>query len=212
MANNTLLITFAQPDPGELETFDDYVGASTQLALDVGGEVSSRFAVKHLHGDAPASVFGFATFPSAQVVNDMFDGPDYRELVPGRNASVESVNAYIVDEPPLTELNPPTGGGAYLVVAGAPDPDAADDLTVYRQTSGPIFAKHGAKPLAQLGVSGHPVGETPADFVSILEFPSADAVDAVLADPAYAAVVGVRGRALPSLNLYLVDGAGGEGR
>ncbi len=203
MTNNTLLVTFAQPNAEQTETFHSYVGSSTQLAVDVGGEVSSRFAVRHLHGDAPASVFGFATFPSAPVINDMFEGPDYQKLVPSRQASVDSVNAYIVDEPELTALEDPTGDAVYLIVVGAPNPDATDDLVAYRQASGPIFANHGAEPVAQLPVTGHPIGDTRAGFISILTFPSADAVDAVFSDPAYLAVVDVRDRALPSLNLYV---------
>lgn len=43
MSNNTLLITLAQPDPDQTETFHGYVGASTDLAIEAGGEVSSRF-------------------------------------------------------------------------------------------------------------------------------------------------------------------------
>lgn len=202
MTNNTLLITFAKPDPEQLETFGAYVGASTELAIEAGGEVSSRFQVEHLHGDAPASVFGFATFPSSAAITDMFDSDAYQALIPDRDKSVVSVNAYIVEDPSLMALDDPTDGAVYLAVVAAPNPEAMDDLATYQQASGPIFGKHGAAPVAQLPISGHPVGDTPAAFVSILRLPSADAARAVFADPAYVAVVDIRDRALSSLDIY----------
>lgn len=202
MTNNTLLITFAKPDPTQLEIFGSYVGASTELAMEAGGEVSSRFSVTHIHGDAPASIFGFATFPSSAAVTDMFDSEAYQALVPDRDKSVESVNAYIVEGPALTALDDPADGAVYLAVVAAPNPAAMDDLAAYQQASGPLFAKHGAAPIAQLPISGHPVGDTPAAFVSILSVPSAEAVEAIFADPAYVAVTDIRDRALSSLNIY----------
>ncbi len=206
MTNNALLVTFAQPNQEQIEIFQSYVGGSTQLAIDVGGVVSSRFPVRHLHGDAPATVFGLATFPSAAVIDDMFAGPTYQALVPDRDKSVDSVNAYTIEDPSLVELADPADGGVYLVVVAAPNPDAGDDLATYQAASGPIFGRHGAKPVAQLPIAAHPVGETPAAFISVLEFPSAAAVDAVFADPEYVAVLDVRDRALASLNLYVTAG------
>ncbi len=198
MTNNSLLITLAQPNPDHLDTFGSYVGASTELALDVGGEVSSRFQIRQLVGDDAASVFGFAT-----VINDMFRSPRYQVLVPDREKSIDQVNAYIVDDPAITALDDPADGGAYMIVVAAPNADAPDDLATYQQTAGPLFAKHGATPVTQLPIAGHPIGETPAGFVSILEFPSAESAEALFADPAYAAIVDVRDRALSSLNVYL---------
>lgn len=202
MTNNTLLITFAKPDPTQLEVFGSYVGASTELAIEAGGEVSSRFPVAHVHGDAPASIFGFATFPNPRAINDMFDSEAYQALVPDRDKGVESVNAYIVDDAALTALDDPSDGAVYLAVVAAPNPAAMDDLAAYQKASGPIFGKHGATPVAQLPITGHPVGDTPAAFVSILSVPSAEAVEAIFADPAYVAVTDIRDRALSSLNIY----------
>ncbi|MGI9615866.1 MAG: DUF1330 domain-containing protein [Acidimicrobiales bacterium] len=203
MSNNTLLITLAQPKPSETETFHSYVGASTELALEAGGEVSSRFGVRQLIGDTPAAIFGFATFPSAEAITTMFDSPAYQALVPSREQSIDAVNAYIVDETPITELADPPG--AYLVVVAAPNPEAMEDLQAYQAGSGPIFAKHGGKPAAQLPVSDRPVGDTPAAFVAVLEFPSAEAAEAVFEDPDYQPLIEVRDRGLAALNVYVTN-------
>ncbi|GEM_PF-6396277 len=139
--------------------------------------------------------------PSTDVINDMFASDEYRALVPARERSLESVDAYIVDDADLTAL--PDVDGAYLVVVAAPNPRAVEDLQAYQAGSGPVFAKHGARPVAQLPISGHPVGDTPAGFVAVLGFPSADAAEKVFQNPDYLPLVDARDRGLASLNVYL---------
>ena len=199
--NTTLVVTFAQPIPEEMERFQSYVGTATELSVAAGAVPTSRFGVRPIIGDVPAAVFGFATFPSAQTVEDVFASDDYQAIVPDRDASLAAVNAYIVDDAPVGDL--PEPDGVYFVVAAAPNPDAMEDLQAYQAGSGPIFAKHGARPVVQLPVSGHPVGDTPAAFIAVMAFDSADAVEAVFADPEYQALVPSRDRGLASLNAYV---------
>lgn len=199
--NNTLLITLAQPTPDQTETFHDYVGSSTELAIAAGAEVSSRFGVRHLIGDAPATVFGLATFPTAEAITSMFDSPAYQALVPARDKSIDCVNAHIVEDTAVTSL--PDPDGAYLVIVAAPNPAAMDDLQTYQAGAGPVFARHGGKPTAQLPVSASPIGDTPAAFVSIVEFPSAAAAEAVFDDPDYQPLIAARDRGLATLEVYV---------
>ena len=203
MPNDALLITLAQPNPDESDTFRSYVTASTELALDAGGEVSSRFGVRQILGATEAAVFGLATFPSAQAITDMFTSTAYRALIPARETGISCVNAYTVTDTSLTELPEPAGEAVYLVTVAAQNADASDDLANYQHVVGPLAAKHGARPIAQLPVSGQPVGDTPASFVAIAEFPSSGAVEALLGDSSYLAVIEARDRALQSLNLYV---------
>ena len=199
----SLLVTLAKPNPDETDVFQGYVQESTALAIEAGGEVSSRIGVRHLHGDAPAVVFGLAVFPSAQAIAEMFDGEAYRSLIPARDASIECVNAYTVASPMLTELPALDDDAVFLVTVAAPNPDALEDLAAYQQAAGPLAAKHGGAPVAQLPIAAQPVGETPAAFIALAAFPSVDAVDAFFEDPEYRAIVEVRDRALSSLNLYV---------
>ena len=53
----------------------------------------------------------------------------------------------------------------------APNPDATADLHAYQAGSGPIFARHGARPGAQLPVSGRPIGNTPPPSSPSSSFP-----------------------------------------
>ena len=199
--NTTLLITLAQPASEEVERFQSYVGASTELAVAAGAEVGNRFAVRSVIGDVPAAVFGFASFPSAESITTMFDGDAYQALIPDRDKSLEAVNAYIVDNPPAMGL--PDTDGAYLVVVAAPNPEAMADLQAYQTGSAPLFAKYGARPVANFPVAGRPVGDTPAAFIAVLEFDSAESAVAVFDDPDYQAIVPQRDSGLASLNVYV---------
>ena len=199
--NTALLITLAKPVPEEAETFHGYVEGSTQLALDAGAVVSSRIGVEHVHGDAPAVVFGLATFPTVDAITDMFASASYQELVPARDKSIESVNAYAVADTPIAEL--PEYDGVLLITVAAPNPEAMEDLAAYQQVAGPVSARHGAQPLVQLPIAAHPVGHTPAAFVGIAVFPSRDAIESFFADPDYVQAIPLRDRALRSLELYV---------
>lgn len=204
-SNNTLLVTLAQPKPDQTDTFHGYVGASTELALAAGGEVSSRFGVRQLIGETPAAIFGFATFPSSDAITTMFDSAEYKALVPAREQSIAAVNVFIIDDTPITELADPAG--VYMVIVAAPNPAAMAELQTYQAGAGAIFAKHGGRPVAQLPVSGRPVGDSAAAFVAVFEFPSADAAEAVFADPDYEGLVSARDRGLAELNVYLTNPA-----
>ena len=197
----TLLVTFAQPVPEEMERFQAYVGTATELSVEAGAVPTSRFGVRPIIGDVPAAVFGFATFPDAATVDAVFESDAYQAIVPDRDKSLAAVNAYTVDDSPISDLPDPSG--VYLVIAAAPNPDNMADLQAYQAGSGPIFAKHGARPVAQLPITGHPVGDTPAAFIAVLEFDSAEAIDAVFADPDYQELLPARERGLASLNAYV---------
>ena len=199
--NTTLVVTFAQPNPEEIERFQRYVATATELSVEAGAVPTARFGVRSIIGDVPASVFGFASFPSVQSVHDVFDSDAYQAIVADRDKALEAVNAYIVEDAPLTDL--PEPDGVYLVIAAAPNPEHMADLQAYQAGSGPIFAKHGARPVTQLPVTAQPVGDTPAAFVAVLEFDSAEAVEAVFADPDYQELVPARDRGLAALNVYV---------
>ena len=199
--HTTTLITLAQPVPEEMERFQGYVGAATELSLAAGAQVGNRFGVRPVVGDVPAAVFGFASFPSAEAITTLFDGDAYQALVPDRDKSLAAVNAYIVDDTATVDL--PDTDGAYLVIAAAPNPEAIEDLQAYQAASGPLFAKYGARPVAQFAVAGQPVGTTPAAFIAVIEFDSPEAAVAVFDDPDYQAIVPQRDRGLAALNVYV---------
>lgn len=203
MTNPALVLTLVQPNPAKIDAFHGYVGAATELARQAGGAPSSRFGVRSVLGDAPASIFGLATFPSAEAATTMFQSGDYKALVPARDGSVEALNAYVVDAAPMSSL--PDPNGVYMIVLGAPNPEAKEDLAAYQKVAGTVAAKHGGKPIVKMPISAQVAGTTRAAFLTIAEFPSAEAVEAFFADPDYEPIVETRNRALPSLSVYVTQ-------
>lgn len=204
MSNNALVLTLVQPKPTAIEAFHGYVGAATALAAEAGGAPSSRFSVRPVLGDAPAVIFGLAIFPTAEAATSMFASDAYQALVEQRDGSVDSLNAYVVDAAPLDALPEPEG--VYMFVLAAPNPDAMPDVAAYQKVAGQVMEKHGGKAVAKMPIGGRVAGSTPAAFLAVAEFPSADAVDAFFADPDYRPVVPTRDRAFAALNVYVTAG------
>lgn len=204
MSNNALVLTLVQPKPAAIEAFHGYVGAATELAGKAGGAPSSRFGLRHVLGDAPAVIFGLATFPSADAATSMFASDAYQGLVSQRDDSVDSLNAYVIDAAPFDALPEPEG--VYMLVLAAPNPDAMEDVVAYQKVAGQVMEKHGGKTVAKLPIGGRVAGSTPAAFLAVAEFPSADAIDAFFADADYRPIVPTRDRAFASLNVYATAG------
>ena len=104
--NTTLLITLAQPASEEVERFQSYVGASTELAVAAGAEVGNRFAVRSVIGDVPAAVFGFASFPSAESITTMFDGDAYQALIPNPRPTKSNASRAMSGHRPSSHSRP----------------------------------------------------------------------------------------------------------
>jgi uncharacterized protein (DUF1330 family) len=203
MTNSALVLTFVQPKPSEIDAFHGYVGAATELAREAGGAPSSRFGVRSVLGDAPAAVFGLATFPTAEAATTMFESDAYKALVPARDGSVQSLNAYVVDAAPVSSL--PDPDGVYMVVVGAPNPEAKEDLEAYQRVATQLVGKHGGKPVVKMPIASQVAGKTPAAFMAVAQFPSADAVEAFFNDADYKPIIETRNRALPTLNVYVTQ-------
>ena len=197
----TLFVTLAQPRAGEVERYWRYAEAATELFRAAGATPSAPLHLRHLVGDKPASVLSAAMCPDPAVIGAVLQGADYQALVPDREASLEWVDAYLVADPPITELPQPEG--VFAVIVGVPNPDAPDDLQAYLSGAGPLYGKYGAQPVAQLMVTGRPVREPQGEFISLAGFESADAVEGLFSDPDYQALDGFRDRGLSSLDVYV---------
>ena len=90
-----------------------------------------------------------------------------------------------------------------LLILALPSPDDKEALQQYQQGAGPLSAKHGGKVLGKIAIAENFVGENPAAFLSIAEFPSDQAIKDFFNDEAYQSLIPLREKALSSLNLYL---------
>ncbi len=94
----------------------------------------------------------------------------------------------------------------FLVVEATPNPKNAEDMQKYGAQSYTILAKHGGEPAANYKVqSVMDSGDKPA-MIGVFSFPSAEAINAMVNDPEYQAIVPYRDRAFSSIRLFVCNG------
>jgi uncharacterized protein (DUF1330 family) len=94
----------------------------------------------------------------------------------------------------------------FLVVEATPNPDNSEDMQKYGSQSYGIMAKHGGEPAANYKVqSVMDSGEKPA-MIGVFSFPSAEAINEMVNDPEYLAIVPYRDRAFSSIRLFVCAG------
>ncbi len=198
-----LLITLAAPNPAEMKAMGKYSQASGALAQQYDAKIIARFGVKEqIFGDIPAAIIGVAEFPSTEAIKELFGSLDYQKLIPLRDKALNAMNLYI--SPPDQSLASIEGGERSLLITLAAPVDMGA-LQQYQQGAGPLFAKHGGKGVAKISIAENFIGDTPAAFLSIAEFPSDQAIKDFFNDQAYQALIPLRDKALGSLNLYLAS-------
>ena len=92
----------------------------------------------------------------------------------------------------------------YMLVICTFDPAQLEAFTHYATHARPIFGANGGRPVGQYAAESTVVGDTPVTHVIVMEFPSADAIGAVFADPAYQALVPARTAAFPNLQILIM--------
>lgn len=65
------------------------------------------------------------------------------------------------------------------------NPDKPDALTAYMATTSPLLEKVGATIVQRYEVVEHVMGDTPAKFITIVRYPSREAVDQLFKCPQY---------------------------
>ncbi len=204
MTTNVLLVTSAVPNPNGQEALAEYGKGSGALIGQSGGKPVARFTVtEQLYGDTPAAFISIAEFPSGEVARDFFNSAEYQALVPARDQALSSVNIYF-SQPGLSAENIGGSGKSILIIVAAPNPNEKEALGQYQQGAGPLFGKYGGKPVANISIAEQFHGDSPAAFVSIIEFPNDEAVKGVFGDEEYQKLIPLRDKALSSLNLYFV--------
>jgi uncharacterized protein (DUF1330 family) len=92
---------------------------------------------------------------------------------------------------------------AYMLVTCKIDAAQAGAFKQYVGNARPLFAAYGGKPAGQYAVASTLVGSADTTHVIVMEFPSADAIRACLADPAYVALIPFRSLAFPTLHIAI---------
>lgn len=94
----------------------------------------------------------------------------------------------------------------FLVVEATPDPNNAEDMQKYGSQSYGIMAKHGGEPVANYKVQSAMDSDDRPAMIGVFSFPSPEAVNAMVNDPEYLAIVPFRDRAFSSIRLFVCAG------
>jgi len=198
-----LLLTFALPNPDEKEALGKYSQKSAVLSQQHGAHVFARFSVREqLQGNTPTAIVGIAEFPSVEAVKGLFGSDEYQKLIPARDKGLKALNLYI-SQP--DQVVPSLEGDNKSLLITMAAPANMEALQQYQQGAGPLSAKHGGKGLGKIAIAENFVGDNPAAFLSIAEFPSDQAVKDFFNDEDYQPLIPLRDKALSSLNLYPVS-------
>lgn len=92
-----------------------------------------------------------------------------------------------------------------LVVTAVPDPAEMPSVQAYLQGVLPLLMGAGGKLLKRLKV-GEVVNGRPAGMVLVMDFDSGEAIRAMFASEAYAALIPARDRGFAEMNIYLGGG------
>lgn len=92
-----------------------------------------------------------------------------------------------------------------LVVTATPKPGELPSVQAYLQGVLPLFMGAGGKLVKRLKV-GEVLSGRPAGMVLVMDFESAEAVQAMFASEAYAALVPARDRGFAEMNIVLGSG------
>jgi uncharacterized protein (DUF1330 family) len=92
---------------------------------------------------------------------------------------------------------------AQMIVTCRIDPSNKAALVHYITHARPLFAQYGGRPSGQYVVQSSITGSSDTTHIIVMEFPSADAIRAVMADEAYQALIPARTLAFPTLDILI---------
>jgi uncharacterized protein (DUF1330 family) len=89
--NATLVVT-ATPNPEEMQSVQEYLGAVMPLLTGAGGSVVKRMKHDHLVNGRPAGMVLVMDFESSDAAISMFESEEYQALVPVRDRGFSEMN------------------------------------------------------------------------------------------------------------------------
>ena len=92
-----------------------------------------------------------------------------------------------------------------LVITATPNSNEMAAMKEYVEGAMPIVQKNGGKPAKNLKVTNPVYGEASYQIVSVIDFPTEDAIHAFFGDPAYRDLVKVRQRAFTSFDAVIAE-------
>ncbi|MEO1449448.1 MAG: DUF1330 domain-containing protein [Bacteroidota bacterium] len=92
---------------------------------------------------------------------------------------------------------------AVMIVIARINPAGEAALKAYLEGAGPLFKAAGGQPVNKYKLAKQIVGENTMSLVSIMEFPSQEALEGVFASDAYKALLPHRDQAFSKLEVFV---------
>ena len=90
-----------------------------------------------------------------------------------------------------------------LIITAIVNKENMAELPVYLEKMQPLFAAHGAKPVAKYKVTENLGGEESPEIINIIAFENAEAVKGLIASDEFKALSELRARVFNKLNIVL---------
>ena len=95
MTDKATLVVTASPNPGEMESVQNYLHGVMPLFLGAGGNLVKRLKVdENLKGN-PTGMVLIMDFESPEAVTEMFDSDEYQALIPARDTGFAEMNIHL---------------------------------------------------------------------------------------------------------------------
>ena len=91
----------------------------------------------------------------------------------------------------------------FLVINATANKDNMEDLKTYLGSITPVIGKNGAKPVGRYRATDQLVGDNGPEMVAVFEFPSSEAIKAMIESDDYKALSELRKKAFTKLNLTI---------
>lgn len=203
ITTGAMLITLAIPNTDNPNALAEYTEKAPQLGIARGMQPIKQFkVVDQIFGEHQTAIVSVVLFPSVEAITDMFEADEYQLLIALREEAFKSISYYI-SAPDQSLTLDDTAGKTYLLVKAQPGDPAS--LKEYQQNLGSMAAGYGAQPITTIPLASMYLGDHPAAFLNITEFPDADAVRNFFGADEYQPFLPLREKALVNLNLYIAQ-------
>ena len=98
MTDKTTLIVTSNPNPEYQDALNEYVKGVMPLLFNLGGIVIKRSLVTDTyHGNKHFTFLLVMDFPSKKSLLEMFEGDEYKSLIPLREKGFETLDIFFAD-------------------------------------------------------------------------------------------------------------------
>lgn len=99
VSQSVFLLIEANPNPNQKEALQDYLTKAPAITAEHGAVLVARYNIETaLDGGEKSALFAVMSFPDRQAVDNLFNDPKYKALIPSRDLGFSSIRFFIGTE------------------------------------------------------------------------------------------------------------------